>query len=189
MSKGAPIPDNPANAIRQLILLIGDDPNREGLRETPDRVMRAYAEMFSGYREDPAVLMKTFTDGTCDEMVLVKDVTFDSFCEHHLLAFSGVAHVGYIPDGRIIGLSKIARLVDLFAKRLQVQERLTVQITGALMEHLKPKGAGCVIQARHSCMACRGVKKQGAKMVTSSLEGVIKDDPRTRQEFLSLIKG
>ncbi len=172
--------------IESLIRLIGDDPTREGLRETPDRVLRSYTELFSGYKQDPAELMKVFEDGACDEMVLVKNLEFVSFCEHHLLPFTGVAHIGYLPDKRIIGLSKLARLLDVFARRLQVQERLTSQITQALMEHLRPRGAGCIIEASHTCMSCRGVKKQQATMVTSSLVGAFREDQRTRSEFLQL---
>ena len=172
--------------IESLIRLIGDDPTREGLRETPDRVIRSYTELFSGYKQDPAELMKVFEDGACDEMVLVKNLEFVSFCEHHLLPFTGVAHIGYLPDKRIIGLSKLARLLDVFARRLQVQERLTSQITQALMEHLRPRGAGCIIEASHTCMSCRGVKKQQATMVTSSLVGAFREDQRTRSEFLQL---
>lgn len=177
-------------AIRHVIAGIGDDPMRPGLIETPDRVMASWKELFSGYGQDPKDLMKVFEDGgeNYDELILLKGVEFTSFCEHHLLPFSGVAHVGYVPkDNRIIGLSKLARVVDCFAKRLQVQERLTTQVADALMTHLMPLGAGCVIEASHSCVGCRGVKKPGAVMVTSCLRGAFRDDRSTRSEFLRLV--
>lgn len=177
----------PEDAVRRLIRLAGDDPEREGLLETPERVVRAYKELFAGYSQDPATILKTFTDGVCDEMVVVRGVQFVSMCEHHMMTFTGTAHVGYLPSGKIVGLSKLARLVDVYARRLQVQERLTVQVTAALMDYLKPKGAGCIIEASHSCMSCRGVMKQNAVMVTSSLVGAFRDDPRTRDEFLKLV--
>ncbi len=181
--------DEFAAAMRVILKSIGEDPDREGLVETPARVYRSYQEVFSGYGQNPATLLKTFTDGVCDELVVVRGIEFVSFCEHHMLPFWGVAHVGYLPKGRIVGLSKLARLVDVFAKRLQVQERITTQVTTALEEHLQPKGSGCVLEARHSCMSCRGARKQEAVMVTSSLQGAVKDDPRTRAEFLQLIRG
>jgi GTP cyclohydrolase I len=180
--------DSVLDAVKTLIRYVGDDPNREGLLETPDRVARAYRELFAGYGQDPAKLLKTFTDGVCDEMVVLRGVQFFSTCEHHMMPFYGVAHIGYLPNGRIVGLSKLARLVEVYSRRLQVQERLTTQITSALAEHLKPLGAGCVVQATHSCMSCRGVLKQDAIMVTSSLVGAFKDDSRTRSEFLGLIQ-
>ncbi len=175
-------------AVRILLEYLGEDPDREGLVETPKRVIKAYEEMLSGYTQDPKDLIKTFKDGVCDELVILKDIGFNSLCEHHVLPFSGVAHVGYIPNKEIIGLSKLARIVDLYSKRLQVQERLGVQITKALMEFLKPKGCGCIIKANHSCMSCRGVNKQNSTMITSSLEGVFKTDPKTRSEFLELVR-
>lgn len=180
----------PHDAITRIIQFIGDDPKREGLLETPDRVIRSYAELFSGYQyktdEDIADLFKTFDDGACDEMVLVKNIEFNSFCEHHMLPFAGVAHVAYLPNKKIVGLSKLARIVDAFAQRLQVQERLTTQITTAIDTHLMPHGSACVIEARHSCMSCRGVRKQQSSMVTSSLTGNFRDSA-VRQEFYSLI--
>ena len=186
MHKVSKIPDQVhCDAIRTILTLIGEDPDREGLKETPDRVFRSYAELYSGYHQDPATVFKTFEDGTCDEMVILKGVSFASTCEHHLLPFFGEAHIAYIPKGRIIGLSKLARLLDIFSKRLQVQERLTTQITAALDEHLKPKGAACIIQASHLCTCIRGVKKPSSKMVTSSLTGVFKDDYRARSELLA----
>lgn len=182
------IPLGAHTAVRTLIELAGDNPDREGLVETPERVVRAYGELFSGYGVDPASVLKTFEDGKCDEMVIVRNVEFVSMCEHHMLPFLGKAHIGYLPNGRIVGLSKLARLLDVFARRLQVQERLTVQVATALVDHLQPRGAGCVVEATHSCMSCRGVRKQQSVMITSSLLGAFRDDPRTRAEFLQFVK-
>jgi GTP cyclohydrolase I len=180
------------NAVRTIIHHIGDNPTREGLKETPYRVIRAYRELFSGYHFAPAdigkLLATTFMDGKCDEMVVVKDIQFYSTCEHHMLPFQGVAHIGYVPNDRIVGLSKLPRLLEVFARRLQVQERLTQQVTESLDIHLQPKGSACVIEAQHLCMACRGVQKQTAVMVTSSLTGVFRK-PEVRAEFLQLAKG
>ena len=176
-------------AVRVLLRFLGDDPEREGLRETPARVLRSYEELFAGYSQDPAFVMKVFEDGACDELVLVKNVEFVSLCEHHMLPFFGVAHIGYLPDRKILGLSKLARVLDIYARRLQVQERLTQQVTAALDEHLKPLGSACVIEATHSCLSCRGVRKQAARMVTSSLTGAFRTDPSARAEFLQLIRG
>lgn len=176
------------HAVRTILKEIGEDPKREGLKETPQRVARAYAEMFSGYKKDPITLLKTFDGEGYDELVLSKDVPFFSTCEHHLLPFSGVAHVAYIASGKIVGLSKLARLVDVFAHRLQVQERLTMQVTESLMKALNPKGAACIIEASHTCQSCRGIKKSGSTMVTSSLAGVFKDEPDARAELLALIR-
>lgn len=181
-------PPEVLRAICTLLEYIGEDPNREGLIETPYRMTRSYKELFSGYKKHPADVMKTFSDGACDEMVIVKDISFFSTCEHHWLPFAGKAHIAYIPNGKIIGLSKLPRLLEIYARRLQVQERLTTQITDALMDHLAPKGAGCMIQATHLCMSCRGVQKQQASMITSSLTGVFRTDPATRSEFYSLIR-
>jgi GTP cyclohydrolase I len=174
------------HSVRELIKFLGEDPDREGLKETPYRVLKSLKEMLCGYSQDPKDVMKTFEDGACDEMVLVKGINLESLCEHHLLPFIGQAHVAYIPNKRVIGLSKIARLVDIYAKRLQIQERLTVQITKALDDYLKPQGSACVIEAKHLCLSCRGVMKQNAVMVTSSLTGAFRD-PEVRSEFLRLI--
>lgn len=182
------IPEGVQDAIKLILRYIGEDPDREGLRETPERVMRSYAEIFSGYSVNISSLFKTFEDGVCDEMVIVKGIPFVSFCEHHLLPFSGVAHVGYLPKGKIVGLSKMARLVDAYAKRLQVQERMTVQITSAMDTYLSPLGSGCVVTAEHSCMSCRGVLKQGTMTITSSLTGTFRNDSKCRDEFLQLVK-
>jgi GTP cyclohydrolase IA len=176
------------DAVRTLIAGVCDeDLDREGLKETPYRVMNAFTELLGGYNTRVENLLKTFND-SCDEMVLVTDIDFVSVCEHHLLPFTGVAHVGYIPEGSVVGLSKIPRLVDCFARRLQIQERLTYQIGSCLFECVKPKGVGVVMEAHHSCVSCRGVRKKGAKMVTSSLFGAFKDDPSTRAEFLQLVR-
>ena len=179
----------PEATVRELIRYIGDDPDREGLLETPERVVRSWKELFVGYSQDPAAVCKTFDGGTYDEMVLAKDVEVSSTCEHHLLPFLGRAHVAYLPaNGRIIGLSKLARLVEIYARRLQVQERLTQQITSALDEHLRPLGSACVIEAKHLCVACRGVQKQHSSMVTSSLTGEFRKH-EVRAEFFALIRG
>ena len=179
-----------AAAVREILLGIGEDPDRDGLRKTPERVARAYAEMFDGLDNDPAAILSTTFDLGHDELVLVRDIEVWSTCEHHLVPFTGVAHVGYIPsvDGRITGLSKLARLVDVFAKRPQVQERLTTQVADALVEHLQPRGAIVVIECEHLCMTMRGVRKPGAKTVTSAVRGIMAS-PATRAEAMSLIIG
>ncbi len=175
-------------AVRTLLEEIGEDPAREGLARTPERVRRMYDELTAGYHVDPDALI----NGACfnvdyDEMVVVRDIEFFSLCEHHLLPFIGKAHVGYLPKGRVIGLSKIPRIVDMYAHRLQVQERLTVQVADFLMERLEPKGVACVVEATHLCTMMRGVKKQQATMVTSSMAGTFRRDARTRAEFMGLI--
>ena len=179
-----------AAAVRELLAAIGEDPDREGLRETPARVARAYAEIFGGLDAEAADVLGTTVDIAHDELVLVKDIEVWSTCEHHLVPFTGVAHVGYIPsvDGRITGLSKLARLVDVFAKRPQVQERLTTQVADALVEHLQPRGAIVVIECEHLCMTMRGVRKPGSKTVTSAVRGALRH-PATRAEAMSLILG
>ena len=187
------MPDHDTNtsleaAVRTLLEEIGEDPSREGLVRTPERVRRMYDELTAGYQVDGDALI----NGACftvdyDEMVVVRDIEFFSLCEHHLLPFIGKAHVGYLPRGRVIGLSKIPRIVDMYAHRLQVQERLTVQIADFLMASLEPKGVACVIEATHLCTMMRGVKKQEATMVTSSMTGTFRRDPRTRAEFMGLI--
>jgi len=175
-------------AVRTLLAEIGEEPSREGLARTPERVRRMYDELTSGYHVDPDALM----NGACfsvdyDEMVVVRDIEFFSLCEHHLLPFIGKAHVGYLPKGRVVGLSKIPRIVDMYAQRLQIQERLTVQVADFLMERLEPKGVACVIEATHMCTMMRGVKKQEATMVTSAMTGTFRRDARTRAEFMGLI--
>lgn len=177
-----------AAAIREVLIGIGEDPDRDGLRDTPDRVARAYAEMFQGLRQDPRAALATTFDLGHDELVLVKDIGVWSCCEHHLVPFSGVAHVGYIPngDGRITGLSKLARLVDLYAKRPQVQERLTTQVADAMVSILQPRGVIVVFECEHLCMTMRGVRKPGSRTVTSAVRGQLRD-VATRAEAMSLI--
>ncbi|MEU3339226.1 GTP cyclohydrolase I FolE [Streptomyces sp. NPDC002144] len=176
------------NAIRELLIAVGEDPDREGLKETPARVARAYKEIFAGLWQKPEDVLTTTFDLGHDEMVLVKDIEVLSSCEHHLVPFVGVAHVGYIPsaDGKITGLSKLARLVDVYARRPQVQERLTTQIADSLMEILEPRGVIVVVECEHMCMSMRGVRKPGAKTITSAVRGQLRD-PATRNEAMSLI--
>jgi GTP cyclohydrolase I len=180
-----------AAAVRELLLALGEDPDRDGLRNTPGRVARSYAEVWAGLHVDPAEVLQTTFDEHHDELVLVKDIPLYSTCEHHLVPWHGTAAVGYIPglDGRITGLSKLARVVDLYARRPQVQERLTSQVADAVAERLKPRGVIVVIEAEHLCMAMRGVRKPGSKTMTSAVRGSFKSDPRTRAEALSLILG
>jgi len=183
--------DRAEKAVRELLLACGEDPDRDGLLETPARVARAYREMFAGlYIEPDSVLDKTF-DETHEELVLVTDISMYSTCEHHLVPFHGVAHVGYIPNnhGKVTGLSKLARLVDLYAKRPQVQERLTSQIANAIMRKLEPRGAIVVIEAEHLCMAMRGIRKPGARTTTSAVRGLLQTSASSRAEALDLIKG
>ena len=177
-------------AVREILLAIGEDPDRAGLVDTPKRVGKAYAEMFAGLHHDPAEILATTFDLDHEELVLVKDIPFYSTCEHHLVPFHGVAHVGYIPshDGKVTGLSKLARLVDMYARRPQVQERLTTEIVEAMVSHLKPRGAIVVVECEHMCMSMRGIRKPGAKTVTSAVRGQL-HDPATRAEAMSLILG
>lgn len=181
-------PSEVAEAVRRLLLDIGENPDREGLRRTPERIERMYRELTAGYRVDPDSL---FNDASFeveyDEMVVVRDIDFYSLCEHHLLPFYGRAHVGYLPRGRVIGLSKIPRVVEMYARRLQVQERMTQQVAGFLMDRLEPKGVGCVVEAAHLCTMMRGVQKTDTRMVTSAMLGRFRQDPKTRSEFLALI--
>ena len=181
--------DSATDAITRLLQYVGEDPAREGLRETPARVLRAFREEWcSGYGQDPAEALKIFTDGAerVDELIVMRGIPIHSLCEHHLAPFWGTAVIGYIPDGRIAGLSKLVRLANIFARRLQVQERLTNQIAEALEEHLKPKGVGVVLECRHMCMESRGVRTPGTPTLTSALRGALYDDPRARAEFLAL---
>ncbi len=181
--------DRIRRAVREILLAVGEDPEREGLLETPARVARMYAEIFRGLHQEPRVhLRKSFTQ-RCDEMVLIRDIRLVSFCEHHLLPVIGKAHVAYIPNGKVVGLSKIPRVVDVLSKRPQLQERLTQQIADLLMDELKARGVGVVIEASHSCMTIRGVKKPGSSFVTSAVRGGFKDNPATRAEFMSLVFG
>jgi GTP cyclohydrolase IA len=176
-------------AVREILLAVGEDPDRDGLVKTPSRVARAYAELFAGLRVDPKEILSTSFEADHDEFVLVRDIQVFSLCEHHLLPFKGVAHVGYLPgdDGRITGLSKLARLVEAYARRPQVQERLTSQIADQLQEQLNARGVIVVLECEHMCMEMRGIRKAGARTVTSALRGLVKTDPKTRGEALSLI--
>jgi GTP cyclohydrolase I len=176
-------------AVRTLLLWAGDDPEREGLRDTPSRVARAYGEFFAGYGQDPyAVLTATFEEaGDYDDMVLVRNIRLESHCEHHLVPIIGRAHIAYLPDKRVVGLSKLARVVDIYAKRLQIQERLTSQIANAIADVLQPRGVAVVIEAEHMCMSTRGVYKRGSTTATTRLLGVFRTDPCARKEILSSI--
>ena len=178
-------------AVRTLIEWAGDDPGREGLLDTPARVARSYRELFAGYEIEPrAYLERTFEEvGGYDQLVVLKDIRFVSFCEHHMLPVVGVAHVGYLPTDRVVGISKLARVVRGFARRLQIQEKMTSEIASAIEEVLRPQGVGVVIEAEHSCMTLRGVDAPGASLTTSALRGVVRDDARTREEFLRLVRG
>jgi len=174
---------------RELLVRLGEDPGRDGLRRTPERMTRALQYLTKGYQEDPEKILKgALFEVSYDEMVIVKDIEMFSLCEHHLLPFYGKVHVAYIPNGRVIGLSKIPRLIDIFARRMQVQERLTTQIAETIQRAIEPQGVGVVIEARHLCMMMRGVEKQHSAAVTSSMLGVFRDELDTRQEFLSLIR-
>lgn len=177
-------------AVRTLIEWAGDDPDREGLLDTPRRVVKSYRELFAGYGADPKeYLARTFEEvGGYDELVLLRDIRVVSFCEHHMLPFLGKAHVGYLPRDRVVGISKLARVVHGFARRLQIQEKLTAEIAGAIQEVLQPKGVGVVIVSEHSCMTMRGVNTPGSRLTTSHLLGEVRDDPRTRQEFFDLVR-
>ena len=186
---GRPSWEEAEAAVRTLLRWAGDDPDREGLLDTPARVARSYRELFAGYETDPrAYLERTFEEvGGYDQLVLLKDIRFVSFCEHHMLPVVGKAHVAYLPTDRVVGISKLARVVNGYSRRLQIQEKMTAEIAEAIEQVLRPKGVGVVVEASHSCMTLRGVNTPGAALVTSSLRGVIRDDPRTRQEFLRLV--
>jgi GTP cyclohydrolase IA len=176
-------------AVRTLIRWAGDDPDREGLQGTPNRVVRSYEEFFSGYEEDPvALLQRTFeeTDGY-DEMVVLRDIRFESHCEHHMVPIIGRAHIAYLPRQRVVGISKLARVLEVYSHRLQIQEKLTAQIANTINEVLQPKGVGVIIDASHQCMTTRGVHKPGMSMVTSHMLGIFRSDPRTRREFLAIV--
>ena len=189
MSPIRPSREEAEQAVRVLLRWAGDDPEREGLLGTPGRVVRAYEEFFSGYDEDPAALLRrTFeeTDGY-DEMVLLRDITFESHCEHHMVPIIGKAQVAYLPDSRVVGISKLARVVEAYAKRLQIQEKMTAQIANAIDAELRPRGIAVVVEAAHQCMTTRGVHKPGVSMVTSRMLGAFRDDAMTRREFLAMI--
>ena len=187
---GRPTQEEAEEAVRTLILWAGDDPEREGLLETPARVARSYNEFYAGYDQDPEqVLVKTFEEtGGYDEMVLIRDIALDSHCEHHMVPISGKAHVAYIPNNRVVGISKLARVVEIFSKRLQIQEKMTVDIAATIDRVLKPQGVAVVIEASHQCMTTRGIRKPGADTVTSQMLGSFRDDPSTRREFLAMIR-
>jgi GTP cyclohydrolase I len=176
-------------AVREILLAVGEDPDREGLQETPARVARMYAEVFSGLHDNPAVhLQKTFTQ-KYDEILVERDIRFDSFCEHHLLPFFGKAHVAYLPKGKIVGLSKLARVVEALARRPQVQERMTEELADLLMQELDPRGVAVILEATHTCMTIRGVRKSDAVCTTSAMRGAFRDNPATRSELMSLVYG
>ena len=174
-------------AVREIIIAVGEDPEREGLRDTPRRVAEMYAEVFSGLREDPADVLRVGFEEGHQEMVIVKDIPFYSMCEHHFLPFHGVAHVGYIPKGRVVGLSKLARAVEILARRPQLQERLSSQLADVIMETVKPQGVAVVIEAHHLCITMRGIRKPGSLTVTSAMRGIFQSGSATRAEFMSLI--
>ena len=187
--QGKPSRDEAEAAVRTLIRWAGDDPTREGLAGTPDRVVRAFDEFFSGYAEDPVVLLRKTVKEVEDyeEMVLLRDIRFESHCEHHMAPIIGKAHIGYLPYKRVVGVSKLARLVEVYSRRLQIQEKMTAQIANALNDVLKPRGVAVVVEAAHQCMTTRGVHKPGASMVTSRMLGGFREDARTRREFLAMI--
>jgi len=178
-----------ARAVREILAAVGENPDREGLRETPQRVARMYAELFSGLHDDPSVHVRKFFTEKYDEVVLVRDISFNSMCEHHLLPFMGKAHVGYLPNGRVIGLSKLARVVDSVAHRPQVQERMTEQIANLLVDELQAKGVAVVIEAVHTCMTVRGIRKPGSVCVTSAMKGIFRSSLSSRAEIMTLIYG
>ncbi|MBN1497777.1 MAG: GTP cyclohydrolase I FolE [Spirochaetes bacterium] len=181
--------DRIRKAVIDILEAIGEDPDRPGLQGTPDRVARMYADIFGGDRNDVAEILGTAHQLDYDEMVVVKDISFYSMCEHHMLPFFGVCHIAYLPDNkRIVGLSKLARIVDVFSRKLQIQEHFTTEIADAIMKHVRPKGVGVVVKARHLCMEMRGVRKPGASTVTSVVRGIFRSDIRTREEFLKLIE-
>lgn len=174
--------------IKDILKYIGEQPDREGLVDTPKRVVNSWKEIYKGYKQDPESILTTFAADGYDQIVLLKDVEVYSMCEHHMLPFIGKAHVAYLPDEKVVGISKLARLVDIYARRLQIQERLTDQVTEALMKYLKPKGAVCIIEAQHLCMRMRGVSKQNSVMVTSSIKGVFRNNTEMMNELTNLLK-
>jgi len=176
-----------AKAVKEILLAVGEDTKREGLRDTPKRVARMYAELLAGMREDPEAHLRSVFTENYDEIVLLRDIPFYSICEHHLMPFIGTAAVAYLPSGAVLGVSKLARIVDSFARRLQSQERLTYQIADFIMSSLKPQGVAVVLEASHSCMTIRGIRKPGSVMVTSALRGIFKRDPKSRSELMSLM--
>jgi GTP cyclohydrolase IA len=190
-----PAPGSPVDqgrierAVREILAAVGEDPDREGLRETPARVARMYAELFSGLHEDPRRHLQKFFTEKYDEVVLVRDISFNSMCEHHMLPFMGVAHIGYVPNGRVLGLSKLARVVEVVARRPQVQERMTETIANLLLDELQAKGVAVVIEATHTCMTIRGIRKPGSLCVTSAMKGIFRSNLSSRSEIMNLIYG
>lgn len=176
-------------AVREILAAVGEDPDREGLRETPARVARMYAEMFSGLHDDPRIHLRKFFTEKYDEVVLVRDISFHSMCEHHMLPFQGVAHIGYLPDGKVVGLSKLARVVEVVSRRPQVQERMTETIADLLVDELHAKGVAVVVEAAHSCMTIRGIRKPGSLCITSAMRGVFRSHLSSRSEIMTLIYG
>lgn len=176
------------DVVKKQLKYVGDDPDREGLLDTPKRVVKSWQQLFSGYKIDPKEVMTVFSADTYDQIVILKDIEFYSMCEHHMLPFFGKAHVAYIPDKKIVGISKLARLVEIFARRLQIQERIGEQVTDALMTYLQPKGAACILEATHMCMRMRGVSKENSIMTTSSIKGIFRTKPEAKQELMTLIK-
>jgi GTP cyclohydrolase I len=174
--------------LREQLTYIGEDPDREGLKDTPQRIVRSWGELYRGYRQDPRMLLRHFDADSYDQLVLLKGSEFYSMCEHHMLPFTGVAHVAYVPNGRVLGISKLARLLDIYARRLQIQERIGEQVTAFLMDEVGARGAACVIEASHLCMRMRGCSKQNSIMVTSSLKGVFLTDTAARAELMGLLK-
>jgi len=175
------------NSLKGILRFVGDDPEREGLLETPDRMIRSWKRLFGGYKQKPEDVLKTFKDGACNEMVILKDIEFYSTCEHHFIPFFGSVDIGYIPNGKVVGISKLARLVEVFSRRLQIQERMTTQIADAIMKHLDPQGVMVRVRAQHLCMLARGVEKKNSIMITSAIRGIF-TDTEARAEFLNLIK-
>lgn len=175
------------SSVTRMLEYLGEDPNREGLLETPSRVVKSWGTLFGGYKMKVEDQFKTFEEGACDELVVLRGIEFYSTCEHHMLPFSGKAHIGYIPNGKVVGVSKLARILEVYARRLQIQERIGQEVTAAIVKHLAPKGVACVLEAQHYCMTARGVQKQNSVMVTASLTGCFKDEPECRSEFYRLI--
>jgi GTP cyclohydrolase I len=185
-------PEKAKAAVRTLLEYLGQNPEREGLRDTPERVVRSFERLYGGYLQRPEDILTTFEEDNVvphDQIILLKDIEFYSTCEHHMLPFVGKAHVAYIPSDKVVGISKLARIVEIYARRLQIQERVGIEVSNALMEHLKPKGAACIIESKHFCMTCRGVEKQNSVMVTSALRGAFLKNRETRQELMGLIHG
>lgn len=175
------------SCLKKILAYVGDNPDREGLVETPKRIRKSWEKLFGGYKQNPEDIMKVFKDGACDEMVILKNIEFYSTCEHHFLPFFGRIHIAYVPNGIVVGISKLARLVEIYARRLQIQERLVAQIADTMIEYLSPLGVMIVCEAQHFCMTSRGIEKQNSVMITSAIRGIFKENNITRQEFLNLL--